>query len=213
MWTWGWCVIAEPQVWSTAVTPIRRAKMPGIGGDRHHRLGGGPEQQVVDDRLVLPGDVGDLGRQREDDVEVSDRQQVGLALGEPGARGGALALRTVAVATGVIGDPKVAAVVAAIDMAAERRGAAVLDRRHDLQLGEAQMPGLGGPVSWDPRPGRYRRPPARRSARRLSRRAPPGRARICRACRADWSRRAPFASPPWCRRRCSPAWRGRAAPG
>ena len=67
------------------------AEMPGIGGDRHHRLGGGPEQQVVDDRLVLPGEVGDLGRQREDDVEIADRRQVGLALGEPGARGGALA--------------------------------------------------------------------------------------------------------------------------
>jgi hypothetical protein len=34
----------------------------------------------------------------------------------------------VAVATGVIGDPEIAAVVAAIDMAAERRCAAVLDR-------------------------------------------------------------------------------------
>jgi hypothetical protein len=123
------------------------AKMPGIGGDRHHRLGGGPEQQIVDDRLVLPGDVGDLGRQREDDMEVSDRQQVGLALGEPGARGRALALRTVAIATGVIGDPEIAAVVAAIDMAAQRRCAAVLDRRHDLQLREAQAPSVDGPVS------------------------------------------------------------------
>jgi hypothetical protein len=27
-------------------------------------------------------------------------------------------------------------------MAAERRGAAVLDRRHDLQLGEAQAPSV-----------------------------------------------------------------------
>ena len=193
--------------------PIRAPRCLGIGRDRHHRLGGGPEQQVVDDRLVLPGDVGDLGRQREDDVEIADRQQVGLALGEPGARGRGLALRTMPIATRVVGDPKIAAVVAAIDMAAERRGAAVLDRRHDLQLGEAQTPSVGEHGSWDRRPGRYRRPPARRSARRLSRRAPPGRAQICRACRADWSRRAPFASPPWCRRRCSPAWRGRAAPG
>ena len=67
------------------------AKMLGVSRDRQHCLGGGPEQQVVDDRLVLPGDVGDLGRQREDDMEVSDRQQVGFALSEPGARGRALA--------------------------------------------------------------------------------------------------------------------------
>ena len=38
------------------------AQMPGVRRDRHHRLGGGPEQKVVDDRLVLPGDVADLGR-------------------------------------------------------------------------------------------------------------------------------------------------------
>ena len=101
------------------------AKMPEIGGDRHHRLGRGPEQQIVDDRLVLPGDVGDLGRQREDDVEIADWQQVGLALGEPGSRGGGLALGAMAVAAGVVGDPEVAAVVAAVDVAAQRRRPAV----------------------------------------------------------------------------------------
>ena len=36
------------------------AKTPGISGDRHRRFGGGPEQRIVDDRLVLPGDVGDI---------------------------------------------------------------------------------------------------------------------------------------------------------
>jgi hypothetical protein len=33
-------------------------------------------------------------------------------------------------------------------MAAERRGATAFDRRHHFELGEAQMPGLGGAVSW-----------------------------------------------------------------
>ena len=32
-------------------------------------------------------------------------------------------------------------------MTAEGRGAAMLDRRHDLELIEAQVPGMGGPVS------------------------------------------------------------------
>ena len=95
---------AEPQVWSTAVMPMRAPRCFGIGGDRQHRLRGRPEQQVVDQRLVLEGDVGDLGRQREHDMEVADRQQVGLALGEPGARRGALALGAVPVAAAVVGD-------------------------------------------------------------------------------------------------------------
>ena len=79
-------------------------------------------------------------------MEVSDRQQVGLALGKPCARGGALALRTVPVAAAVVGDALVAAVLAGLDMTAQGGGAAMFDRRHDLELLQAQMPGMGGPV-------------------------------------------------------------------
>ena len=123
-----------------------RAEMLRVGGDGRHRLRRRLEQQAVDRRLVLEGDVGDLGRQREDDVEVADRQQVGLALGEPGARGRALAPRAVPVAAAVIGDPPVPAVGAGLDVAAEGGGAAMLDRRHDLELVQAQMPGMAGPI-------------------------------------------------------------------
>jgi hypothetical protein len=35
------------------------AEMPGVGGDRDQGLGRGLEQQIVDDGLVLVGDVGD----------------------------------------------------------------------------------------------------------------------------------------------------------
>ena len=100
------------------------AEVPGIGGDGEQRLGRRAEQQVVDHRLVLVGDRGDLGRQREDHVEVADRQQIGLAGGEPVLRRRALALGAMAVAAGVVGDPAVAAVLAALDMAAERGRAA-----------------------------------------------------------------------------------------
>src|SRR5215469_8806699 len=50
-----------------------------------------------------------------------------------------------AVTTGVIGDLYMAALVvlAARDMPAERCGAAVLDRRHHLELAEADMAGIG----------------------------------------------------------------------
>src|SRR5215472_4935800 len=49
------------------------------------------------------------------------------------------------VTTGVVGDPGMAALVvlAARDMPAERCGAAVLDRRHHLELAEADMAGIG----------------------------------------------------------------------
>jgi len=58
-----------------------RAEVSGVSRDCHHRLRRRTEQQIVDDGLVLPGDVRDLGGKREDDMEVADRQQVGFALG------------------------------------------------------------------------------------------------------------------------------------
>ena len=42
----------------------------------------------------------------------------------------------------VVGDAFVRAVLAALDMSAERRGPATLDRRHHLQLGEAHVTGV-----------------------------------------------------------------------
>ena len=125
MCTCGWWVIAEPQVWSTAVSADARAEVLRIGGDGEQRLGRRSEQQIVDDRLVLVGDGASLGRQREDDVEIADRQQIGLARGEPILRRRALALGAMAVAARVVRDPAVAAVLAALDMAAESGRAAV----------------------------------------------------------------------------------------
>ena len=125
-----------------------RAEMTGVGGDGEHRLGGHPEQQVVDRRLVVEGDVGDLGGDGEDHVEIADRQQVGLACGEPLARRCPLALGAVAVAAAVVGDAAVAAVLAAFDMAAERGRAAGLDRRHHLELGQAHVTGMRRAPGW-----------------------------------------------------------------
>jgi len=117
-----------------------------VGGDDQHSLRGRAEQQVVDQRLVVEGDVSDLGGQREDDVEIADRQQVSLALGQPCARGSALTLSAVAVAAAIVGDAPVAAVLASFNVTAKRCGAAGLDRRHDLQVLQAQVPGMDGPV-------------------------------------------------------------------
>ena len=51
-----------------------RAKMTLVGGDGEHGLRRRPEQQVVHDRLVVQGDVGEFGGNAENDVEISDWQ-------------------------------------------------------------------------------------------------------------------------------------------
>jgi hypothetical protein len=59
------------------------AEMLWIGSDGEQCLGRRAEQQIVDHRLVLVGDRGDRGRQGEDQMEIADREQVGLARGKP----------------------------------------------------------------------------------------------------------------------------------
>lgn len=122
------------------------AKMTGVGGDGQHRIGGGLEQQVIDERLIVEGDGCDLGGEREHDMEIADGEEVDLAGFEPSARGSALAPWAVPVAAAVIGDPPVPAVGTGLDMSTESGGAAMLDRRHDLELMQAQMPGMGGAI-------------------------------------------------------------------
>src|SRR6267378_5224825 len=65
----------------------------------------------------------------------------------PPSRGQALALGAMAIAARVVGDPAVAAILAALDMAPEGSRAAVLDSRHHLELAEAHTPGIGSAPS------------------------------------------------------------------
>ncbi len=120
-----------------------RAQISGVGGDRGRRLGGRSEQEVVDGGLVGKRDGADRSRQGEDRVIVGNRQKLRLAVFEPLPRRRALALRAAAVAAGIAGDARMRAVLAPLDMAAERRGPATLDRRHRLRLGEARVTGVG----------------------------------------------------------------------
>ena len=96
--------MAEPQVWSTAVKPILATEMLGIGGDGGQGLGRGLEQEVVDDGLVLVGNISNGSRQGEYDVVVLNRQEIGLAISEPLPGHRALTLWTMAVTTRVVGD-------------------------------------------------------------------------------------------------------------
>jgi hypothetical protein len=68
-------------------------------------------------------------------MEVSHRQQVGFSFSEPGARGSTLALRTMPVAAGIVGNAPLAAMLAGLDMSTQCSGSAVLDRGHHLELG------------------------------------------------------------------------------
>src|SRR5205807_10290493 len=62
---------------------------------------------------------------------------------QPCLRRPPLALRAMAVAAGVVGDARKGAVLASLDMTAERRRAAHLDSAHDAPLRQADMPGIG----------------------------------------------------------------------
>ena len=94
----------------------------------------------------MEGNVGDRGGQREHYMEVADREKIGLLGFEPGTRCGALAPRTVPVATGVIGDPLMPAVGTGFNVTAQGSGATGLDRRHDLELVQAQVTGMGSAI-------------------------------------------------------------------
>src|SRR5499427_6827822 len=120
-----------------------RAEMLGVGSDRDQRLGRRAEEQVVNHCLVLVRDRGKRGRQREDHVEIVDRQQIGLARRQPIRRRRALTFWAMAVATRVVSDTAVAAILAALDMPAECGRAALLDCGHDLELTQAHMTGIG----------------------------------------------------------------------
>ena len=54
--------------------PDARAEVVGVRRDGDQGLGGGFEQQVIDDRLVVIGNVGDRSRQGENDMKIGDRQ-------------------------------------------------------------------------------------------------------------------------------------------
>src|ERR1700746_356756 len=50
--------------------PDAGAEVLGVGRDSDQGLGGNFEQQVIDDRLVVIGDIGDWPRQGEDDMKI-----------------------------------------------------------------------------------------------------------------------------------------------
>ena len=109
--------------------PDAGAEVLGVGRDGDQGLGGGFEQQVIDDRLVVIGDIGDRSGQGEDDMEIRHGQEIGLAVGQPLLGSSGLALWAMPIAAGVVRDAQVRAVLTAFDMPAQRRRSATLVTR------------------------------------------------------------------------------------
>src|SRR5258706_163583 len=124
----------------------------------HHLLRSAERPLCVDNplRLAPRGQEGcgeltighrntDLQKQKDGEPRAwaAVRRQVILRVGNPLLRGAALALESVPVAAGVVCNGGIGAVLAARDMATERCSAAVLVRRHHLQLLKAEMAGVG----------------------------------------------------------------------
>jgi len=55
------------------------AEMVGIARHFEQRFGTGPEQEIIDDLLVLQGQRGEPPRKSEDDMDVGDRQEFAAA--------------------------------------------------------------------------------------------------------------------------------------
>jgi hypothetical protein len=119
------------------------AEMLRVGRDHTQRLGRGLEQDGVDRSLVLERDRGDGRGQREDDMEIGRRQELDLPGGEPFGSCLPLALRAMPVATRVVGDAGLAAILAPLDMTAQRRGPAQRDGAHHAALDASEMAIVG----------------------------------------------------------------------
>lgn len=116
----------------------------GIGRHTEQRLGSGLEEDVIQRRLVVEGDLGDGFRDGEHHVEVLHRQQLGLTLLEPFLARRSLALGAVAVPAGAVLRMRVLAAVAPFDYTAQRGSAAGFDGLHQPMLVQGQ--GMGLPV-------------------------------------------------------------------
>ena len=120
----------------------RGAQAFRIRRDLQQRRRGGPKQEVVDDALVREREARQRLRHREDDVDVADRQELLLPRRHPGVAGGGEALGTMPIPTAVVREGRLRALVTAIAVPAERRGAALGDGPEDAPM----LPGHPGAV-------------------------------------------------------------------
>ena len=115
------------------------AEMLRVGGDGPEGSCGGSEQGAVDFALVVQRQRRQLCRQGEDDVEIGDRQQILAAVFQPLGALLRLALRTVAIAAGVVRYAYFTTAIAGIDVAAKLGGTT------GCEIAQDALPGLRHP--------------------------------------------------------------------
>ena len=110
-----------------------------VPGKLEQSLGGRVKEEIKNECLVAPGQGLEVVGQGDHQVEVGNGQKPLQALRQPSGLLEALALGTVAVAAGVVGDRQVAAAPAAdVHVSAQTGGAAAFDIPHGLMLRRAE---------------------------------------------------------------------------
>jgi hypothetical protein len=89
-----------------------------VSSDRAERLGRGPEEDVVNDSLVLQGNGGDAFGYSKNNMVVPNGQEFCLSFLQPFSFGKRLAFWTVTIAARIIRDPAIAALVTLIHVSA-----------------------------------------------------------------------------------------------
>ena len=118
--------------------PDLGAEMLRVGGDLEQGGRAQLKQPRVELRRIPIPERQQRMREREDDVHIRHVEHVLLARGEPAGARLRLTLRTVPIATRVIGDGPMSAGAAVIDMAAERGGPTARDRAQHGSLLHAE---------------------------------------------------------------------------
>ena len=110
------------------------AQMAGIARDFEQRFGTGPEQEIVDDLLVLQGQRGEPPRKGEDDMDVGGGQKFAAARPQPTVASEGLTLGTVSIPARIERVGTIPAADTPITMPAQGGGTTALDGRQHFQM-------------------------------------------------------------------------------
>ena len=116
------------------------AQMLGIGDDGRQGLGSRSEENAVDEIFVLVSDGSNLFGNREDDMKIVRRQNLGRSFFDPFRTSERLAFWAMTVATGVVTGSLVITTVAPLEMTAKGCSATHHDRGHDAPLCSGERP-------------------------------------------------------------------------
>ena len=97
------------------------AQMLGVSRNGAQRLGGGSEQNVVDDLLVLQGNGGNRLRKSEHHMKILGVEKLGLPVFQPLGASQRLAFWTAAMPTAVVTDALVVTAITVLDMTTKYR--------------------------------------------------------------------------------------------